>query len=125
MKKLFMSLALSAMTALSVSAAPSFENFVTDPDQGVVTEISDITVIFPGCEKIEINVSDAIYLIGSDWEEVPGSLMNADNVLMFCPNRPSLMPASIYCASAKARSRAPMPKTIPPTTAPTSLSPIP
>lgn len=85
MKKLFMSLALSAMTALSVSAAPSFENFVTDPDQGVVTEISDITVIFPGCEKIEINVSDAIYLIGSDWEEVPGSLMNADNVLMFVP----------------------------------------
>lgn len=84
MKKLFTAVTLSAMS-LAAWAAPTFDGYVTDPDPGIVSQIQDITVIFPGCEEVEFNTRDAVYMLDSNYDEVPGALQQGGNAIMFTP----------------------------------------
>jgi len=87
MNKLFTTLAASAV-ALSASAGVSFENYVSVPATGDVTEISSIEVKFPGCAEIEINDSESIYIVNANQEKVAGepNVSYGTNVLTFTPD---------------------------------------
>lgn len=86
MYKLFTTLAASAV-ALSASAGVSFENYISVPATGVVTEISSIEVTFPDCAEIEVNSSDDIYLLNANQETVAGeaTVSYGTNIITFTP----------------------------------------
>jgi len=87
MNKLFTTLAASAV-ALSASAEVSFENYVSDPTQGEVTEITSIEVTFPGCAEIEVMDSESIRLLNASDEVISGSVKvpYGTNKLIYTPD---------------------------------------
>lgn len=86
MNKLFTTLAASAI-ALSASAAVTFDNYVSVPATGDVTEISTIEVTFPGCAEIEIMSGEGIRMVNANDEAVAGTaeVPYGTNKLKFTP----------------------------------------
>lgn len=95
MKKLFTTLLLSA-GILTANAAIDFSNYTSDPAQGIVDEISKITVNFPDIYEIEFLSSEGIYLIDPEFEEVAGSVkMGFElNQFFYVPAEPVTAPGT-------------------------------
>lgn len=55
---------------LSASAALNFDDYVCDPAEGVVTELSTITITFPNVAEIDINEKEGIMLVNSSWDDI-------------------------------------------------------
>lgn len=84
MKHFFATLAVSALS-LAAYAQPSFATYTTDPEEGIVESIPSIEVTFTGCNEVDINSGDAIYLLDSNYDEVPGRLRQTGNGILFTP----------------------------------------
>lgn len=68
MKKTITTLLVWASMVVSASAQ-SFENYVADPEPGVVEELSTIKVSFPDFEDIDINSADGIMMM-VNWNDI-------------------------------------------------------
>lgn len=82
--------------AFSASAAVSFSGYTSIPAEGEVTEITSIEITFPGCDEIEINDAEGIYMVDGNYDDVAGSakVTYGTNVLKYTPDEPITAPGT-------------------------------
>lgn len=89
MNRFFTTLIASAMVLGASAQNLNFEEYESDPQQGVVPDLSMISVLFPNVAEIEIISEESIYLM-KNFEEVPGTNVQVfdDNLIrMSLPER--------------------------------------
>lgn len=69
MKKQLLTLAAALTMTMSAQAALNFDDYVCDPAEGDVTELSTIKITFPNAYDLDINEQDAIMML-CGWDDV-------------------------------------------------------